>query len=80
MDISKIWPGWTIADCLSHGGFSHVSKATCAETDAVAAVKVITILYNPDDIEYLRYNGRSDNEILAMCYDEAQGEYERCQH
>ena len=43
MDISKIWPGWIITDRLGHGGFGHVYKATCAETDTVAAVKVITI-------------------------------------
>ena len=55
MDISKIWPGWTITERLGHGGFGHVYKATCAETDAVAAVKVITIPDNPDIIEDLRY-------------------------
>ncbi len=72
MDISKIWPGWTITERLGHGGFGHVYKATCAETDAVAAVKVITIPDNPDIIEDLRYSGRSDDEILAMCHEEAE--------
>ncbi|MBQ3176457.1 MAG: hypothetical protein IJB52_01430 [Clostridia bacterium] len=72
MDITKIWPGWTITDRLGHGGFGHVYKATCTETDAVAAVKVITIPDNPDIIEDLRYSGRSDDEILAMCHEEAE--------
>ena len=72
IDISKIWPGWTITNRLGHGGFGHVYKATCAETDAVAAVKVITIPDNPDIIEDLRYSGRSDDEILAMCHEEAE--------
>jgi len=72
MDISKIWPGWTITERLGHGGFGHVYKATCAETDAVAAVKVITIPDNPDIIEDLRYSGRNDDEILAMCHEEAE--------
>ena len=72
IDISKIWPGWTITERLGHGGFGHVYKATCSETDAVAAVKVISIPDNPDIIEDLRYSGRSDDEILAMCHEEAE--------
>ena len=72
MDISKIWPGWTITERLGHGGFGHVYKATYAETDAVAAVKVITIPDNPDIIEDLRYSGRSDDEILDLCHEEAE--------
>ena len=72
MDISKIWPGWIITERLGHGGFGHVYKATCDETDAVAAVKVINIPDNPDIIEDLRYSGRSDDEILAMCHEEAE--------
>jgi len=73
IDISKIWPGWTIApDEIGSGGYGHVCKATCAETDVVSAVKVITIPYNPDIIEDLRYSGRSDDEILAMCHEEAE--------
>ena len=72
MDITKIWPGWTITERLGHGGFGHVYKATYAETDAVAAVKVITIPDNPDIIEDLRYSGRSDDEILDLCHEEAE--------
>ena len=72
IDITKIWPGWTITERLGHGGFGHAYKATYSETDAVAAVKVITIPDNPDIIEDLRYSGRSDDEILAMCHEEAE--------
>ncbi|MBQ3178005.1 MAG: hypothetical protein IJB52_09310 [Clostridia bacterium] len=72
INISKIWPSWTITERLGHGGFGHVYKATYAETDAVAAVKVISIPDNPDTIEDLRYSGRSDDEILAMCHEEAE--------
>ena len=68
MDISKIWPGWTITERLGHGGFGHVYKATYAEADAVAAVKVITISDNPDIIEDLRHSCRSDDEILATSH------------
>ena len=71
-DITKIWPGWTITERLGHGGFGHVYKATYAETDAVAAVKVITIPDNPDIIEDLRYSGRIDDEILTLCHEEAE--------
>lgn len=45
MDISKIWPGWTITERLGHDGFGHVYKATYVETDAVAVVKVISYLH-----------------------------------
>jgi len=72
IDITKIWPGWVITERLGHGRFGHVYKATYAETDAVAAVKVITIPDNPDIIEDLRYSGRTDDEILAMCHEEAE--------
>ena len=43
IDISKIWPGWTITERLGHGGFGHVYKAIRESTQAVAAVKVIPI-------------------------------------
>jgi len=72
IDISKIWPGWTVTERLGHGGFGHVYKATYAETDAVAAVKVISIPDNDDIIEDLRYSGRSDDEILTLCSEEAE--------
>jgi len=42
IDISKIWPGWTSTELFDHGTFGHVYKATYAETDTVAAVKVIS--------------------------------------
>jgi len=72
IDITKIWPGWTITERLGHGGFGHVYKATFAVTDSVASVKVITIPDNPDIIKDLRYSGRSDDEILAMCHEETE--------
>ncbi len=62
IDITKIWPGWTITDRLGRGGFGHVYKATYAETDAVTAVKVISIPDNNNVIE----GGRSDDEILSL--------------
>lgn len=79
MDITKIWPGWTVTDRLGHGGFGHVYKATYAETDAIAAVKVITIPDNPDIIEDLCYSDRSDEEILALCREEVEHMMEEIQ-
>ena len=53
IDISKIWPGWTITERLGHGGFGHVYKVISAETDAVAAVKIISIPDNNDITYYV---------------------------
>ena len=42
IDISKIWPGWTSTELFDHGTLGHIYKATYAETDTVAVVKVIS--------------------------------------
>ena len=60
INIAKIWPGWTITERLGHGGFGHVYKAVCESTQAVAAVKVIHLPMNDDDIADHRVMDRSN--------------------
>ena len=72
MDITKIWPGWTITERLGHGGFGQVYKAIRESTQAVAAVKVIPITISDEDIADHRAMGKSDREILELLREDAE--------
>jgi len=72
IDISKIWPGWTITERLGHGGFGHVYKAIRESTQAIAAVKVIPITISDEDIADHRAMGKSDREILELLREDAE--------
>ena len=72
IDISKIWPGWTITERLGHGGFGHVYKAIRESTQAVAAVKVIPVTISDEDIADHRAMGKSDREILELLREDAE--------
>lgn len=66
IDISKIWPDWTITEHIGHGGYGNVYKAISADIGAVSAVKVISVPINPDDIAKHRRYGKTDDEICDI--------------
>ena len=73
IDISKIWPGWTIApDEIGSGGYGHVYKAVNESTDAVSAVKIVPVTPTEDEVTKLKLCGKSDAAIQKLCLAKAE--------
>jgi len=73
MDISKIWPGWTIApDEIGSGGYGHVYKAVNESTEAVSAVKIVPVAPTEDELTKLKLCGKSDAAIQKLCLTKAE--------
>lgn len=73
IDISKIWPGWTIApDEIGSGGYGHVYKAVNESTDAVSAVKIVPVAPTEDELTKLKLCGKSDALIRKLCLTKAE--------
>ncbi len=66
-EVKVVWPGWETVCLLGQGGFGRVyeierDRGTIVEK---AAVKVISIPQNADEIEELRIKGLDDQSIRA---------------
>ena len=73
IDISKIWPGWTIApDEIGSGGYGHVYKAVNESTEAVSAVKIVPVAPTEDELTKLKLCGKSDAAIQKLCLTKAE--------
>lgn len=70
-DISKIWPGWEIVEPIGRGSFGSVYKIqrSIRGSMEVAALKVITIPQNRDEIHQLRSDGYDDRSITQYFLD-----------
>lgn len=67
------WPGWEIAGVLGRGGFGTVYEIRRELFGDVerAALKVIRIPQNEDEIEYLRCTGVTEADIRTSFYRQA---------
>ena len=73
IDISKIWPGWTIApDEIGSGGYGHVYKVVNESTEAVSAVKIVPVAPTEDELTKLKLCGKSDAAIRKLCLSKAE--------
>ena len=71
INLSDIWPGWEISAPISKGAFGQVYKAVREKNNDVAAVKIISLPQNMDDIEVKR-RICSDETIKASYKDQAE--------
>ena len=75
---STIWPDWELVRQIGRGSFGKVYeiKRIIGDCIEVAALKVITIPRNNDEIEDLRSNGY-DDESITHYYKDTLGKIER---
>lgn len=71
LNLSTVWPDWEISAPISRGAFGQVYKAVRKKNDDVAAVKIISLPPNMDDIEAKR-RICSDQTIKASYKDQAE--------
>lgn len=71
LNLSAVWPDWEISAPISKGTFGQVYKAVRKKNDDVAAVKIISLPPNMDDIE-AKQRTCSDETIKASYKDQAE--------
>ena len=71
INLTTVWPDWEIVEPIGKGAFGHVYKAIRKKNDDIAAVKIISLPQNMEEIEAKRQQ-YSDETIKASYRDQAK--------